>query len=138
MLASSAATEAITVHLETQGDVVVLRHRVREHALELGFSLLDQTKIVTAASELGRNAITYGGGGEAMIESLHDGRRIGIALTVTDHGPGIADVEQAMRPGFTTGSGLGYGLSGTKRLVDEFEIQSQVGVGTTVRIARWR
>ena len=138
MLASKAATDTITVRLDTQGDVVILRHRVREHALELGFSLLDQTKIVTAASEIGRNAITYGGGGEAMIESRHDGPRVGIVLTVTDHGPGIADIEQAMRPGFTTGSGLGFGLSGTKRLVDEFEIRSQVGVGTTVRIARWR
>lgn len=138
MLASRSTAEEISVRLETQGDVVVLRHRTREHALELGFSLLDQTKIVTAASELGRNAITYGGGGEALIASLHDGLRVGIALTVTDHGPGIADVEQAMRPGFSTGSGLGYGLSGTRRLVDEFEIRSQVGVGTTVRIARWR
>lgn len=127
-----------TIPLRGQEDVVMLRHRVREQAVRLSFSLLDQTKIVTAASELGRNAVTYGGGGEATIEPSHDGSRVGLMLTVSDHGPGIANVDDAMRAGFTTGSGLGLGLSGTRRLVDEFELRSEVGQGTTVRIIRWK
>lgn len=118
--------------------MVVVRQRVREHAVALGFSLLDQTKIVTAASELGRNAVIYGGGGEALIEPLERDGRAGLALTFTDSGPGIASIEDALRPGFTTGTGLGLGLSGTRRLVHEFEIQSERGRGTVVRIVRWR
>jgi len=106
--------------------------------VSLSFSLLDQTKIVTAASELGRNAVTYGGGGEAVIETARDGSRIGLVLTVTDHGPGIASVDDAMRAGFSTGSGLGLGLSGTRRLVHEFDLRSTVGQGTVVRIVRWK
>lgn len=117
---------------------MILRQRVREKAVGMSFSLLDQTKIVTAASEIGRNAVIYGGGGEAIIEPSHNGSRVGIVLTVTDQGPGIANVDEAMRAGFTTGSGLGLGLSGTRRLVDEFELRSQVGHGTTVRILRWK
>jgi serine/threonine-protein kinase RsbT len=124
--------------LRTQEDVVILRQRVREKAVGLSFSLLDQTKIVTAASEIGRNAVIYGGGGEAIIERSHNGSRIGIALTVIDQGPGIPNLDDAMRAGFSTGSGLGLGLSGTRRLVDEFELRSQVGLGTTVRIVRWK
>jgi serine/threonine-protein kinase RsbT len=134
----AAAPERLTVALRNHEDVVVLRHRVREQAVSLSFSLLDQTKIVTAASELGRNAVTYGGGGEAIIEASRNGSRIGLVLTVIDHGPGIANVEDAMRAGFSTGSGLGLGLSGTRRLVDEFELRSEVGQGTVVRIVRWK
>jgi len=130
--------ERLTVALRTQDDVVVLRQRVREQAVALCFSLLDQTKIVTAASELGRNAVAYAGGGEAMIEPSLNSGRVGLALTVTDHGPGIPNVEDAMRPGFTPGGGLGLGLSGTRRLVHEFDLRSEVGRGTIVRILRWK
>jgi serine/threonine-protein kinase RsbT len=106
--------------------------------VSLSFSLLDQTKIVTAASELGRNAVTYGGGGDAVIETAREGSRVGLVLTVTDHGPGIANIDDALRPGFTTGAGLGLGLSGTRRLVDEFDLRSKIGEGTVVRILRWK
>jgi serine/threonine-protein kinase RsbT len=133
-----AGLARVNVVLRTQEDVVLLRHRVREQAVSLSFGLLDQTKIVTAASELGRNAVTYGGGGEAVIEAARDGSRLGLVLTVTDHGPGIANVEDAMRAGFSTGSGLGLGLSGARRLVDEFDLRSMVGKGTVVRIVRWK
>ena len=128
-----AASERVTVALRTQEDVVSLRHRVREQAVVLRFSLLDQTKIVTAASELARNAVIYGGGGEAIIETSLNNGRDGLTLTVIDHGPGIPNVEDAMRAG-----GLGLGLSGTRRLVDEFELRSEVGQGTSVRIVRWK
>ena len=133
-----AGLERVNVSLRTQEDVVLLRHRVREQAVSLSYGLLDQTKIVTAASELGRNAVTYGGGGEAVIEAARNGSRLGLVLTVTDHGPGIANIEDAMRAGFSTGSGLGLGLSGTRRLVDEFDLRSTVGQGTVVRIVRWK
>jgi serine/threonine-protein kinase RsbT len=133
-----AASERVTVALRTQEDVVSLRHRVREQAVVLRFSLLDQTKIVTAASELARNAVIYGGGGEAIIETSLNNGRDGLTLTVIDHGPGIPNVEDAMRAGFSTGGGLGLGLSGTRRLVDEFELRSEVGQGTSVRIVRWK
>jgi serine/threonine-protein kinase RsbT len=133
-----AASERVTVALRTQEDVVLLRHRVREQAVVLRFSLLDQTKIVTAASELARNAVTYAGGGEAIIETSLKNGRDGLSLIVIDHGPGIPNVEDAMRPGFSTGGGLGLGLSGTRRLVDEFELRSEVGEGTIVRIVRWK
>lgn len=133
-----AAQVHLTVPLRTQEDVVVLRQRVREQAVGLKFSLLDQTKFVTAASELGRNAVTYAGGGEAIIEPSFNGGRVGLVLTVIDHGPGIPNIENAMRPGFSTGGGLGLGLSGTRRLVDEFDLRSEVGQGTVVRIARWK
>jgi len=128
----------MTVVLRSSEDVVLLRQRVREGAVQLEFSLLDQTKIVTAASELGRNAVNYAGGGEASIEDCADGGRKGLVLTVVDHGPGIPSVDDAMRAGFSTGGGLGLGLSGTRRLVDEFEIKSEVGSGTTVRIVQWK
>ena len=134
----TTASARITIALRSQEDVVILRQRVREQAVGLSFSLLDQTKIVTAASELGRNAVTYGGGGEAIIEPSLEGPRVGLVLTVIDHGPGIPNVADAMRAGFTTGSGLGLGLSGTRRLVDEFELRSEVGQGTIVRIVRWK
>jgi serine/threonine-protein kinase RsbT len=122
----------------SDGDVVAVRQRVRAMAVESGFSLVDQTKIVTAASELARNTVVHGGGGTVEMDLLMEGPRRGVRLTFRDHGPGIADVEAAMRDGFTTGGGLGLGLGGARRLSNEFEIQSSPGDGTIVRIARWR
>jgi serine/threonine-protein kinase RsbT len=119
-------------------DIVLVRQAVRAWAVELGFSLVDQTKIVTAASELARNTVIYGGGGTVSLEALADGARRGLRLTFEDEGPGIKDIEQAMKDGFTTGHGLGLGLSGAKRLSSEFEIVSALGQGTRVTIARWR
>ena len=119
-------------------DVVLVRQLVRAWAVELGFSLVDQTKIVTAASELARNTVTYGGGGTVTLNALADGGRRGLRLSFEDEGPGIKDIEQAMKDGFTTGAGLGLGLSGAKRLSSEFEIVSALGQGTRVTITRWR
>ena len=119
-------------------DIVLVRQSVRAWAVELGFSLVDQTKIVTAASELARNTVVYGGGGMVTLEALADGVRRGLRLSFEDEGPGIKDIEQAMKDGFTTGNGLGLGLSGAKRLSNEFDIVSALGQGTRVTIARWR
>ena len=119
-------------------DVVRTRQAVRALALQAGFSLVDQTKIITAASEIARNTLDYGGGGELTLELLRDGARRGLRLTFTDRGPGISDVEQALRDGYTTGNGLGLGLSGAKRLSNEFAIDSQPGAGTKVTLARWK
>jgi len=128
--------EIVPVH--TDGDVVMVRHRVRSRATEQGFSLIDQTKIVTAASELARNVLVHGGGGTVRIEVLNNGSRRGLKLTFEDHGPGIPDVSLAMRDGYSTGGGLGLGLSGARRLSSEFEISSKVGEGTRVTISRWK
>jgi len=122
----------------SDGDVVTVRQRVRALAVEHGFSLVDQTKIVTAASELARNTVVHGGGGIVEIDVLVEGRRRGIRLTFRDHGPGIPDLAAAMRDGYTTGNGLGLGLGGARRLSNDFDIQSTPGNGTVVRIARWR
>ena len=130
-----AASEAVLI--QSEGDVVAVRRRVREVSSGLGFSLVDQTKLVTAASEIARNTVTYGRGGSLVIDSLN-GPRVGLRLTFKDQGPGIPDVELALRDGFTTGSGLGLGLGGTKRLVHEFEIDSRVGEGTRITITRWK
>ena len=119
-------------------DVVRLRQAVRESAVGVGFSLVDQTKIVTAASELGRNTIQYGGGGRVEITTVSDGARKGVRLEFVDRGPGIPDLKLAMQDGYTTGGGLGLGLSGAKRLSDEFEIESSPGEGTRVAILRWK
>jgi serine/threonine-protein kinase RsbT len=124
--------------LRTGEDVVRLRQAVRERAVAAGFSLVDQTKIVTAASELGRNTIQYGGGGQVVISALVNGSRRGVRLEFVDQGPGIKDISQALQDGFTTGNGLGLGLSGAKRLSDEFHIESTPGQGTRVSIARWK
>ena len=129
--------EREVVPIVEEADVVHVRQRVRARATELRFSLVDQTKMVTAASELARNALTYGGGGSAEIEVLGAEKRWGLRVIFTDQGPGIANVEEAMRDGFTTGSGLGLGLGGAKRLVNEFEIESAVGKGTRIAITRW-
>ena len=122
----------------TAEDVVAVRQAVRQRAVELGFNLVDQTKIVTAASELARNTLQYGGGGTLRIEEVIDGRRRGLRLVFEDDGPGIANVELAMKDGYTTGNGLGLGLSGAKRLSSEFDIHSRPGEGTRVTIVRWR
>ena len=119
-------------------DVVHARQLVRAWAVEAGFSLVDQTKIVTAASELARNAVVHGGGGTMHLEALSSGARRGLRLVFEDKGPGIEDIDKAMQDGFTTGGGLGLGLSGAKRLSSEFEITSRVGEGTRVTITRWR
>ena len=119
-------------------DVVRARQAVRALALQAGFSLVDQTKIITAASEIARNTLDYGGGGELTLELLRDGARRGLRLTFTDRGPGISDIEQALKDGYTTGNGLGLGLSGAKRLSNEFAIDSKPGAGTKVTLARWK
>jgi len=126
------------VPLKNSNDVVLARQKVRQWATDLRFSLVDQTKLVTAASELARNALDHGKGGEMTIEILNSGVRSGLRLTFEDQGPGIADIEQAMRDGFTTGAGMGLGLGGSKRLVNEFGIESEVGKGTRVTVARWK
>jgi serine/threonine-protein kinase RsbT len=128
----------IEVPLGREENVISVRREVRSLALKVGFSLVDQTKIVTAASELARNTIVYGGGGQATLETVQDGARLGLRLTFTDSGPGIADVEEAMQDGFTTGKGLGLGLGGAKRLSNEFSIDSRPGAGTRVTITRWK
>jgi serine/threonine-protein kinase RsbT len=119
-------------------DVVPFRNRVKEYATKIGMGLVNQTKLITAASELVRNMLRYGNGGEALIEVVSQGRENGIRLTFTDKGPGIANIEQAMKDGFSTGKSLGLGLPGTKRLVSEFDIKSKVGEGTKVTITKWK
>ena len=119
-------------------DIVRVRQVTRERAVAQGFSLVDQTKIVTAASELARNTLDYGGGGEVTIDVVHDGMRKGVRLVFVDQGPGIADLEMALKDGYTTGGGLGLGLSGARRLSSEFSIESKPGEGTRVAITRWR
>jgi serine/threonine-protein kinase RsbT len=127
-----------TIQVRSAEAVVRVRQEVRKSALALGFSLVDQTKIVTAASEIARNTIDYGGGGEARIESVRAGARRGLRLVFSDQGPGIADLKQALTDGFTSGGGLGLGLGGAKRLCNEFDIQSAPGVGTTITLVRWK
>jgi serine/threonine-protein kinase RsbT len=124
--------------LKNSNDVVIARQKVRQWAIELKFSLVDQTKLVTAASELGRNALDHGKGGSMTIEELVNGSKSGLRLVFEDQGPGIPDVEQALKDGYTSGSGMGLGLGGSKRLVNEFSIETKVGEGTKVTIARWR
>jgi serine/threonine-protein kinase RsbT len=124
--------------VQSAEDVVAIRQAVRQRAVELGFNLVDQTKIVTAASELARNTVQYGGGGTVTIEALEALGRRGIRLTFADEGPGIADIDLAMKDGYTTGGGLGLGLSGAKRLSNEFHLDSRPGAGTRVSITRWR
>ncbi|HYX33318.1 MAG TPA: anti-sigma regulatory factor [Oligoflexus sp.] len=124
--------------IRTETDVVVVRQKVRAVAVDLKFSLVEQTKMITAASELARNVLNYGGGGSVAVEVLIHGTRNGLRLTFEDQGPGIPDIATALKDGFTTGGGLGMGLGGAKRLVNEFEISSRVGEGTRVVITRWK
>ncbi len=126
------------VEIRSSSDVVMVRQKVRTLAVELKFSLVDQTKIVTAASELARNTVDYGKGGTVTLEVLNVGTRKGLRLMFEDNGPGIPDIDLALKDGYTTGNGLGLGLSGAKRLMHEFEISSEVGKGTKVTITRWR
>lgn len=130
------ATERIL--LRTSEDIVLVRQAVRSRAVELGFSLVDQTKMVTAASEIARNTVIYGGGGWAEIETLQQDGRKGVRVTFQDEGPGISNIDMALQDGYTTGGGLGLGLGGAKRLVSEFEIRSSPGKGTRVMIGRWK
>jgi serine/threonine-protein kinase RsbT len=132
------STSADTLPLTTSEHIVMVRQTVRQRAVDLGFSLVDQTKIVTAASELARNTIQHGGGGHAMIETIVNGTRRGLRLTFADSGPGIADMQLAMKDGYSSAGGLGLGLSGAKRLSNEFDITSIPGVGTRVTITRWK
>ena len=133
-----ATLKTDSMPIRTELDIVLARQLVRRLAQELGFSLVDQTKLVTAASEIARNTVIYGGGGELRLEALEERGRVGLRLRFTDQGPGIADVDQALRDGFTTGSGLGLGLGGARRLVNEFAIESRPGAGTTVQLTRWK
>jgi serine/threonine-protein kinase RsbT len=124
--------------IQSSQDVVLVRQAVRQFAVKLGFSLVDQTKIVTAASELARNTLDYGGGGTVKLEALQNGMRPGLRLVFEDSGPGIPDIELALKDGYTTGGGLGMGLGGAKRLVNEFHIVSRVGEGTSITIIKWK
>jgi serine/threonine-protein kinase RsbT len=121
-----------------ESDVVSVRQFVRRRAVELGFSLIDQTKLVTATSELARNTVVYGGGGTVRVEEVRDVGRVGLRLTFEDEGPGIPDVEQALRDGYTTGNGLGLGLGGARRLVNDFRIESSAGQGTRITVVKWK
>jgi serine/threonine-protein kinase RsbT len=127
-----------TQPIRSSDDVVRVRQAVRARAVAAGFSLVDQTKLVTAASEVARNTVDYGGGGTLRIETLRDGGKRGVRLTFADQGPGIPDLAKAMTDGYTTGGGLGLGLSGAKRLSNEFNIKSSPGNGTVVTLARWK
>jgi serine/threonine-protein kinase RsbT len=127
-----------TLTIVTDDDVVRARQRARQRAIECGFGLVDQTKLVTAASELARNTLVHGGGGMMTLELLNDGGRRGVRLTFSDSGPGIHDVEAALRPGFTTGTGLGLGLSGARKLVDHFSLDSRPGAGTHIVVVKWK
>ena len=129
-------TEIISV--AAAGDVVAVRHAVRRRAIEIHLSLVDQTKIVTAASELARNMLVYGGGGKVTLELLQEGVRQGLRAHFVDAGPGIPDLDLALQDGFTTGNGMGLGLGGARRLVNEFDIESAPGLGTRVAITRWK
>ena len=124
--------------LKNSSDVVLARQKVRQWATDLRFSLVDQTKLVTAASELARNALDHGKGGRMTIESVTSLGKAGLRLTFQDQGPGIPDIEQALKDGYTTGSGMGLGLGGSKRLVNEFSIESKVGKGTKITVIRWK
>ena len=131
-------TRSEALELRSAADVVSVRQTVRTWAIEAGFSLVDQTKMVTAASEIARNTIDYGGGGTATLELIVESPRRGLRVVFEDKGPGISDIQQAMTDHFTTGNGLGLGLGGAKRLVNEFHISSRVGEGTRVSITRWK
>ena len=133
-----AILKAETLPIRTDQDIVKVRQVVRTWTVELKFSLVDQTKFVTAASELARNTVDHGKGGDVRLESLQERGRTGLRLTFSDQGPGIPDIHLALKDGYTTGNGLGLGLSGAKRLSNEFEIDSKVGAGTRVVITRWK
>ncbi|HEX4138004.1 MAG TPA: anti-sigma regulatory factor [Bryobacteraceae bacterium] len=130
--------DGASLEIRSSEDIVIVRQAVRKKSIALGLGLVDQTKFVTAASELARNTLDHGGGGTVQIESVQNALRRGIRLVFEDQGPGIPDIDLAMTEGYTSGSGMGLGLSGAKRLANEFEIWSQVGEGTRVSILRWK
>jgi len=132
---TNSREEALIVR---EQDVVPLRNRVKEYGVKMGMSILNQTKLITATSELVRNLLKYGGGGKVIIESVSSGRDNGVRVTFIDNGPGIVDISLAMKDGYSTGKSLGLGLPGTKRLVNEFDIKSEPGNGTTVTITKWK
>ena len=132
-----ATLRAERLQVRSPHEIVMVRQKVRAWAIELGFSLIDQTKLITAASELARNTATHGGGGTVLVERLNHANSQGLRLTFEDQGPGIADVELALKEGFSTTGGLGLGLSGSRRLVNEFSISSRLGEGTRVSITKW-
>lgn len=136
MPATTTSTESLPIAGEA--DVVRVRQTVRARAAGLGFSIVDQTKVVTAASELARNALQHGGGGTCRLEQLRDGLRTGLRLVFEDAGPGIPDVRLALTDGYTTGGGMGLGLSGSRRLMSEFDVWSEVGKGTRVTVTKWK
>jgi serine/threonine-protein kinase RsbT len=137
-MASGTVQKTETIPIKNSSDVVLVRQRVRVLAIEMKFSLVEQTKIVTAASELGRNTLEHGRGGSLELAVITNGARRGICLRFTDQGPGIPDVALALKDGYTSGSGMGLGLGGAKRLMNEFEIDTKPGSGTTVTTIRWK
>ncbi|WP_228012022.1 anti-sigma regulatory factor [Flavobacterium hungaricum] len=136
MMITTANREEVAIIREQ--DVVPLRNRVKDYGVKAGMSILNQTKLITATSELVRNLLKYGGGGKVIVEEVSNGREKGVRVTFTDNGPGIADIDLAMKDGYSTGKSLGLGLPGTKRLVNEFDIKTEMGVGTTVTIIKWK
>lgn len=137
-LATEPGRPAETWPITSSQDIVRIRQAVRERARELGFGLVDQTKMITAASELARNALDHGGGGEMRLEVVDGAGRRGLRLSFDDQGPGIDDLERALQDGYSTGQGLGLGLSGARRLVNDFHLESESGRGTRVVITRWK
>jgi serine/threonine-protein kinase RsbT len=131
-------TKSEILEIRNSDDIVRVRQKVRSYSVDVGLGLVDQTKVVTAASELARNTLEYGGGGTAEIAAVEEGIRRGVRIAFEDKGPGIADVQRALQDGYSTGGGLGLGLSGAKRLSNEFDIRSEPGQGTRVTIARWK
>lgn len=137
MITKTISLNKDNMSIAKEQDVVPFRNRVKEYAVKIKMSLVNQTKLITAASELGRNMLRYANGGKVLIEIVSLGRQHGIRLTFDDQGPGIPDIELAMNDGYSTGKSLGLGLPGAKRLVNEFEIKSELGVGTRVTITKW-
>lgn len=135
---TSTTPEAASLAVTSDADVVRVRQRIRDLAIAAKLSLVDQTKLVTATSELARNTLVYGGGGDVSARLVERGLQVGVEVVFSDDGPGIADIELALTDGWTSGGGMGLGLSGTKRLVDEFDLDSAPGAGTRVRIVKWR
>ncbi len=135
---NAALTGDVVTPLASDEDVVRVRKLVRDQLVALGFSLIDQTKMVTAASELARNTLRYGGGGRAELSQVSDGGRRGVSISFIDEGPGIVDIAKALTDGYTTGGGMGLGLSGARRLADDFELDSAPGKGTRVTITKWK
>ena len=135
---TAVVVKAARVGLQSEIDIVAARRAVTQWASDMGLSILDRTKAVTAASELARNTIIYGRGGTMSMEMVRDGIRSGLRLTFEDQGPGIADIDRALQDGFSTGGGMGLGLPGAKRLMNEFSLRSGTGTGTTVTVVRWK